>query len=199
MGELTLREKAFVEAYCGPAYGNGLEAATLAGYSAKSRGSLKVQASRLIRKPRVREAIHELVAARVEGGEAAASADDGGHVFIVRAVGLNRYRIGFTPGDPEARLKHLQESSPVALELVCSWPSHRETAEALCREFAGKRVLFAWFELDRRELRRVEARASASTGGPTPRFGTTRSPRTRTTQHASAAFNKGSSTNSAGD
>lgn len=63
--ELRLREAFFVRFYTGEARGNGRQAARLAGY----RGStevLDVQASRLLRRPRVHMAIQEVIAREVD-------------------------------------------------------------------------------------------------------------------------------------
>src|SRR5215218_5163535 len=57
---LTPMERKFVEAIYGPAKGNATKAAELAGYKADaSRGALRVSASRLLHRPRVRRAMQD--------------------------------------------------------------------------------------------------------------------------------------------
>lgn len=68
--KLTERERRFVEAYMGPAAGNGTKAAQMAGYG-KNANTSHALASRLLRKVTVAAAIAE----RVERAEKAAVAD----------------------------------------------------------------------------------------------------------------------------
>lgn len=64
-GELTLREASFVQFYVGETRGNGRRATHLAGYQGNAE-VLDVQAARLLRRPRVREAIAEALRAETE-------------------------------------------------------------------------------------------------------------------------------------
>ncbi len=57
-GELSFREARFVQSYTGEARGNGRQAARLAGYQGSAE-VLDVQAARLLRRPRVRQAIQK--------------------------------------------------------------------------------------------------------------------------------------------
>lgn len=58
MKPLTERERRFVDAYMGPAAGNGTEAAKLAGYKGAAK-VLQVQASRLLSKAIVQSAMSD--------------------------------------------------------------------------------------------------------------------------------------------
>lgn len=55
--KLTVKQTKFVEAYMGAASGNGVKAAELAGYSAKSKSVLATIAHENLRKPEILEAI----------------------------------------------------------------------------------------------------------------------------------------------
>ena len=54
---MSLREQSFVAAYGGPCRGKGASAAQAAEYRARVSGALFLQASRLLQKPAVRDAI----------------------------------------------------------------------------------------------------------------------------------------------
>lgn len=61
MKGLTEKQRRFVEAYTGPAQGNGTRAAALAGYSGDEK-ALSVAAARALGNARVRDAIAEMTA-----------------------------------------------------------------------------------------------------------------------------------------
>jgi phage terminase small subunit len=67
---LTVRQRAFVEAYMGPASGNGKRAAEMAGYRSENIEALRVTASRLLTYANVQRAIERKI------GEKFGSADD---------------------------------------------------------------------------------------------------------------------------
>lgn len=61
--KFTLKEQRFVSAYLGIAAGNATEAARIAGYSAKSEGVLRKEASRIVAKPHIRAHIDAVLMA----------------------------------------------------------------------------------------------------------------------------------------
>lgn len=63
MKQLTVRERKFVDAYVGPANGGGVKALRLAGYLKGGKpNTLKVLASRMIRKPHIAAALEARLA-----------------------------------------------------------------------------------------------------------------------------------------
>ena len=58
MGDLTLKQERFINAYLGEAAGNGVQAARLAGYSGNDN-VLHVTASRLLQQPTIRTRVQE--------------------------------------------------------------------------------------------------------------------------------------------
>lgn len=62
--KLTFKERAFADAYLGPAKGNGTDAAAMAGYAATKRHTLAVQGSRLLTKANVRAYMDAALKAR---------------------------------------------------------------------------------------------------------------------------------------
>lgn len=89
---LTEKERRFVDAYLGEARGNGTEAARLAGYSTKN---LRHQASRLLTKANIAEAVAERQAAERDESIATARELDAAMTSIVR-TGKNFDRIKAT-------------------------------------------------------------------------------------------------------
>lgn len=70
-----------------------------------------------------------------------------GFVYAVQAVeGRKLVKFGFTRGDPEKRLRHLQTGSPVELRLLCAVPGWPADETRLQRGFAEIRVRGEWFE-----------------------------------------------------
>ena len=63
-GDLTIRQRSFVEALVGPAGGNATKAAEMAGYASENRIALQVTASRLLSNAMVQEAIAHALAKR---------------------------------------------------------------------------------------------------------------------------------------
>jgi hypothetical protein len=63
-GDLTIRQRSFVEALVGPAGGNATKAAEMAGYAPENRIALQVTASRLLSNAMVQEAIAHALAKR---------------------------------------------------------------------------------------------------------------------------------------
>jgi len=88
---LSERERAFVEAYMGPAAGNATGAAKAAGYSPKTAASI---ASRLLRKVNIQQALVE----RVANDPRVASRAERQHFWTAVMHGTARYAI-------EARLR----------------------------------------------------------------------------------------------
>ena len=62
MQELTEKQRRFVEAYVGPAKGNGSEAARMAGYKAKDAHAYSVVADRLLASVGIRRAVDDVLA-----------------------------------------------------------------------------------------------------------------------------------------
>jgi phage terminase small subunit len=68
--KLTRREKKFLEAYLGEAKYNGTEAATIAGFRAKSRASMATMASETMRSPQIAARLREHFEASTRSADA---------------------------------------------------------------------------------------------------------------------------------
>lgn len=66
---------------------------------------------------------------REQGAEEARRRAEYGVVYIIRALGTNSAKVGFTRWEPERRLRALQTGCPHRLELVASWPGTRAAEE----------------------------------------------------------------------
>lgn len=66
-------------------------------------------------------------------------------VYFVRAEVTGLVKIGFTQGDPAARMADLQVGSPVRLTLLGAVPGDRSDEQALHRRFAHARSHGEWF------------------------------------------------------
>ncbi|MEM9926692.1 MAG: GIY-YIG nuclease family protein [Cyanobacteria bacterium P01_D01_bin.50] len=78
-----------------------------------------------------------------------ATNSDYGHIYIVHAIGTNRYKIGLTRRDVETRFRELNSSqSAYPLELmgsISTW-NVAEVERELHQRFANYRVHGEWFE-----------------------------------------------------
>lgn len=70
-----------------------------------------------------------------------------GHIYMVRAIGTNLYKIGITSNSVSGRIKGIQTSSPHKLELVCSVfaKNHEQREAELHTLLADKRTSGEWF------------------------------------------------------
>ena len=78
-----------------------------------------------------------------------------GFIYLIHAVGTDRYKIGLTTRHPEARLSELNSSqSPFPLELVDWFETDNVTADEgyLHDKFDSYRVHGEWFKFDKRIL-----------------------------------------------
>lgn len=69
-----------------------------------------------------------------------------GYVYFIACVETMRVKIGFTKGNPIARLKALQTGSASTLVLMACHPGSLETERDLHNRFAAHRVHGEWFE-----------------------------------------------------
>jgi hypothetical protein len=77
--ELTLKQRLFVDAYCGEARGNATEAARIAGYDVSNDNTFRVIAAENLAKPSVKAAINErLDALAMDRGEIVAELSEVG-------------------------------------------------------------------------------------------------------------------------
>ncbi|MDT5293699.1 MAG: Terminase small subunit [Acidobacteriota bacterium] len=146
---LSFLQRLFVEHYTGDAHrGNATRAALIAGYVG-TPGSVRVVASNLLRKPKVRAAIEARVPGLLQAKPVSPPVRGAGTVFLARAVGLDRYRLGHTElAAPPIEFHAWQGESPVALELVAVWPGPRELKLRLSKRFTERRSGSGWFTLD---------------------------------------------------
>jgi len=81
-----------------------------------------------------------------------------GFIYLIHAVGTDRYKIGLTTRHPEARLAELNSSqSPFPLELVDWFETDNVTADEkyFHEKYSAYRVHGEWFELNKRTLQKV--------------------------------------------
>lgn len=80
-----------------------------------------------------------------------------GHVYIVHAVGTDRYKIGYTDDHPEDRLRRLQTGSPYQLQLRLSvpCPAPSDVESELHALYAPTRKRGEWFAFTESTLREV--------------------------------------------
>src|SRR5690554_3396808 len=74
-----------------------------------------------------------------------------GYVYIIRAEGTNRYKIGITDGKPSDRLKQLSTASPFPLALYEQFdfgPYSMQVEKYLHHIFSDYRKHGEWFSLD---------------------------------------------------
>lgn len=69
-------------------------------------------------------------------------------IYFIEAVGANRVKIGFTEGEPEARLKALQTGCPHPLRLLVAFPGAQSVEKQLHEQFANLRTQGEWFDLN---------------------------------------------------
>jgi len=67
-------------------------------------------------------------------------------VYVIEAVGLDRYKIGYT-NDIKTRMSALQTGCPVPIDVVCVLPCGADTEKWLHRRFEDYRVQGEWFDL----------------------------------------------------
>lgn len=68
-----------------------------------------------------------------------------GFIYLIRAIGTNRYKIGFAV-NVEQRLKRIQTSSPFPLFLIKVVPGTPKKEAQLHKMYAHCRVHGEWFE-----------------------------------------------------
>lgn len=71
-----------------------------------------------------------------------------GEVYFIACTLTNRVKIGFTTGDPRARLKALQTGAPAPLRLLAVQPGSIETERDLHGQFSSCHVHGEWFQPD---------------------------------------------------
>ena len=69
-----------------------------------------------------------------------------GTVYFISCTETNRVKIGFTTGEPIARLKSLQTGSAGQLRLMCSHPGSMDDERNLHERFAECRLHGEWFQ-----------------------------------------------------
>ena len=81
-----------------------------------------------------------------------------GYIYLIHAVGSDRYKIGLTTRSVEARFAELNSSqSPFPLELI-DWfetPNVTEDEAYFHEKYSAHRVHGEWFEFDKRTLKKV--------------------------------------------
>ncbi|WP_414624021.1 GIY-YIG nuclease family protein [Calothrix sp. CCY 0018] len=85
---------------------------------------------------------------------------DFGYIYLIHAVGTNRYKIGKTIRDVEIRYKELNsKQSPYPLKCMGYIETHnlREVEKILHDTFKDSRVHGEWFCFDKKDIRMVEA------------------------------------------
>ena len=81
-----------------------------------------------------------------------------GYIYLIRAVGTDRYKIGLTTRSVETRFTELNSSqSPFPLELIDWFETDDVTEDEgyLHEKFASYRVHNEWFSFDKRTLKEV--------------------------------------------
>lgn len=68
-----------------------------------------------------------------------------GHIYLINAIGTNRYKIGFAV-NVEARVKKLQTASPFPLFLIKTVPGTPKQEARLHKMYNFCRVSGEWFE-----------------------------------------------------
>jgi Meiotically up-regulated gene 113 len=88
-----------------------------------------------------------------------------GHVYLIRAIGTNRYKIGMTsPGRIEKRFAELSSGQSCYPLKLLGWIDTTDRFEAELRLhtcFKSYRKFGEWFEFSPQELARVEAEMEA--------------------------------------
>ncbi|NES25921.1 MAG: GIY-YIG nuclease family protein [Symploca sp. SIO3E6] len=81
-----------------------------------------------------------------------------GYIYLIHAVGSDRYKIGLTTRSVEARLAELNSSqSPYPLELI-DWfetPNVTEDEAYFHEKYSAHRVHGEWFSFDKKTLKEV--------------------------------------------
>jgi len=81
-----------------------------------------------------------------------------GYIYLIHAVGSDRYKIGLTTRSVEARLAELNSSqSPYPLELI-DWfetPNVTENEAYFHEKYSAHRVHGEWFSFDKKTLKEV--------------------------------------------
>ncbi|NET62073.1 MAG: GIY-YIG nuclease family protein [Symploca sp. SIO2E6] len=81
-----------------------------------------------------------------------------GYVYLIHAVGSDRYKIGLTTRSVQARLAELNSSqSPYPLELIDWFETDDVTEDEkyFHEKYSAYRVHGEWFEFDKRTLKKV--------------------------------------------
>tara|TARA_Y100000034_G_scaffold130321_1_gene188459 strand:- start:26184 stop:26771 length:588 start_codon:yes stop_codon:yes gene_type:complete len=78
--------------------------------------------------------------------------DGPGYVYIVRQIGTNFYKIGFTRFHPDRRFKELKIGSPRGLKVETFFEGSMEDEHVLHEAFSRFSREGEWFELDKRNL-----------------------------------------------
>lgn len=69
-----------------------------------------------------------------------------GIIYFIASAETSRVKIGFTTGNPNARLKTLQTGSPTKLTLLAVRSGTMDDEQWLHREFADERLHGEWFD-----------------------------------------------------
>lgn len=76
-----------------------------------------------------------------------------GWIYVVRAAGTNRFKVGFTRRDPMSRMKELQAYSPLKLELFgAAWAKFSDE-KRWHKEFAAFASHGEWYVIPEEVLR----------------------------------------------
>ena len=96
-----------------------------------------------------------------------------GFIYLIHAVGTDRYKIGLTTRSVEARLAELNSSqSPYPLELI-DWfetPNVTEDEAYFHEKYSAHRVHGEWFQFDKRTLKQVRREYQDDVGFTLPQL-----------------------------
>jgi len=96
-----------------------------------------------------------------------------GYVYLIHAVGSDRYKIGLTRRSVEARLAELNSSqSPFPLEII-DWfetPNVTEDEKYFHEKYSAHRVHGEWFVFDKRTLSKVRREYQDDVGFTIPQL-----------------------------
>jgi hypothetical protein len=70
-----------------------------------------------------------------------------GYIYVLQAVGTDKYKIGFTTRNPDSRLKELQTGCPFPLQLNHVWKGSLQEELELHKALQPFRLEGEWFDL----------------------------------------------------
>ncbi|MBC7931550.1 MAG: GIY-YIG nuclease family protein [Rubrivivax sp.] len=76
-------------------------------------------------------------------------------VYVIRAVGMGRYKIGYAEADPWRKMATFQIGSPVRLEMVACWKAPHGAVAELHGKFNSRRARGEWFDLGDEDIREL--------------------------------------------